>query len=131
MTPIRKSGHERAGHAAETTQRHRDEGYDPQRSRTVARYKRNSAIRARRARPVAPAAIAQAIACMVSGRIPISCAAVESSQTASIFRSERSTRQQKMQAERSPARPPTGKQTRGLDSSDPRIEGAADKIFRQ
>src|ERR1700694_580049 len=27
----RKSGHERAGHTAETTQRHRDEGYDPQR----------------------------------------------------------------------------------------------------
>ncbi len=35
--------------------------------------------------PVTPAAIAQAIACMVSGRMPISCAAAESSATASIF----------------------------------------------
>ena len=34
---------------------------------------------------MAPAAIAQAIACMLSGRIPINCAAVESSATASIF----------------------------------------------
>src|SRR5664279_4371554 len=78
--------------------------------------------------PVAPAAIAQAIACMVSGRIPISCAAVESSATASIFDPSEVRVSKRC---RPSVTNSAGQQPRGLDPQAPYIEGAADDIFRQ